>query len=282
LNYCILFGKTLRYVLIAIQGKLGMVGHDRDRREPGCRASEALLRSYCEGGDLAARERLIELHLPLVRALAQRFAHRGERLEDLVQVGAIGLIVAIDRFDPAKGRALASFAVPTITGEIRNHLRDRSGLVRIPRRFGQLNGRLQAERHDLAARLRRAPTLLELARQAGIGEDEAREAIATELVRSPVPLPPAGESAESDPAIVDDAFESAEDRLLLAAGFRALDPRQRRILHLRFFAGMSQAEIAREVGLSQIQVSRVIRASLERLRGALEPRRAREPATTPR
>jgi RNA polymerase sigma-B factor len=260
-----------------------MEERDRDRGERSLRASEALLRSYREGGDLVARERLIELHLPLVRALARRYAHRGEQLEDLVQVGAIGLIQAIDRFDPAKGRGLASFAVPTITGEIRNHLRDRSGLVRIPRRFGQLNGRLQAERHDLAARLRRAPTLPELARQAGIGEDEAREAIASELVRTPLPLPPAGDSAESGHAVlVDDAFESADDRLLLAAGFRALDARQRRILHLRFFAGLSQAEIAREVGLSQIQVSRVIRVSLERLRGALEPRRAPEPAPTPR
>jgi RNA polymerase sigma-B factor len=258
-----------------------MVGSGCDRGERGRSASEALLRSYREDGDLEARERLIELHLPLVRALARRYAHRGERLEDLVQVGAIGLIEAIDRFDPERGSDFASFAVPTITGEIRNHLRDRSALVRIPRRFGQLNVRLQAESHDLAARLRRAPTLPELARQAGIREDEAREAIATELVRTPVPLPPAGESAESDPAVrVDDAFASADDRLLLAAGFRSLDARQRRILHLRFFAGLSQAEIAREVGLSQIQVSRVIRTSLERLRGALEPRRSHEPATT--
>ena len=257
-----------------------MAGERREVGECGRRASKALLRSYRENGDLTARERLIELHLPLVRALARRYAYRGERLEDLVQVGAIGLIEAIDRFDPTKGSDLASFAVPTITGEIKNHLRDRAALVRIPRRFGQLNVVLQAGRRDLAAQLARAPTLSELARHAGMREDEVREAIATELVRTPVPLSPAGES-ESE-AVLDDAFESADDRLLLAAGFRALDTRQRRILHLRFFAGMSQAEIAREVGLSQIQVSRVIRTSLERLRGALEPRRAHAPAATPR
>jgi RNA polymerase sigma-B factor len=228
--------------------------------------------------DLAARERLIEAHLPLVRALARRYAHRGERLEDLVQVGAIGLIEAIDRFDPAKGHDLASFAVPTITGHIRNHLRDRAELVRIPRRVGELSVRLRADRRELAARLARTPTVSELARQAGIGEDEALEAMATERARTPLPLPPAG-GVGADPAIrVDDAFASADDRLLLAAGFRALDARQRRILHLRFFAGLSQAEIAREVGLSQIQVSRLIRASLERLRRALEPRRAEVPA----
>jgi RNA polymerase sigma-B factor len=260
-----------------------MVQDGRDVVERGRRTSDALLRSYRERGDLAARAQLIELHLPLVRALARRYAHRGERLEDLVQVGAIGLIEAIDRFDPAKGSEFASFAVPTITGEIRNHLRDRAALVRIPRRFGQLNVRLRAERHDLAARLSRAPTLSELARHAGMREDEVQEAIATESARAPVPLPPVDGGGEPDRAVlVDDAFESADDRLLLAAGFRALDTRQRRILHLRFFAGMSQAEIAREVGLSQIQVSRVIRTSLERLRGTLEPRRVREPATTPR
>jgi RNA polymerase sigma-B factor len=260
-----------------------MAEERREVGECGRRASEALLRGYRQNGDLAARERLIELQLPLVRALARRYAHCGERLEDLVQVGAIGLIEAIDRFDPAKGSDLASFAVPTITGEIKNHLRDRAALVRIPRRFGQLNVVLRAERRDLAARLSRAPTLSELARHAGIREDEVREALASELVRTPVPLPPADDGAESDPAVlVDDAFESADDRLLLAAGFRALDRRQRRILHLRFFAGMSQAEIAREVGLSQIQVSRVIRTSLERLRGALEPRRVQAPAATPR
>jgi RNA polymerase sigma-B factor len=260
-----------------------MAAERREVGECGRRASEALLRGYRQNGDLAARERLIELHLPLVRVLARRYAHRGERLEDLVQVGAIGLIEAIDRFDPAKGSDLASFAVPTITGEIKNHLRDRAALVRIPRRFGQLNMVLRAERRDLAAQLSRAPTLSELARHAGIREDEVREAIATELVRTPVPLPPADEGAEPDPAVlVDDAFESADDRLLLAAGFRALDTRQRRILHLRFFAGMSQAEIGREVGLSQIQVSRLIRTSLDRLREALEPRRVHATASTRR
>jgi RNA polymerase sigma-B factor len=200
----------------------------RDERGAGERPG-ALLRRYHRTRDVRAREQLVELHLPLVQMLARRYADRGERLEDLVQVGSIGLLEAIDRFDPERGSDLASFAVPTITGVIRRHLRDRTTIVRMPR---------------------------PLAEQA----------------RRPVCVPLAeGASAEVDGALqVDGTFDASEERLLLAAGFRALAPRERRILKLRFFAGLSQAEIAREVGLSQIQVSRLIRASLERMRAVLE------------
>lgn len=241
-----------------------------DRREE----SRSLMRAYRERGDWAARERLIELHLPLVRTLARRYAHCGERLEDLVQVGTIGLIEAVDRFDPERGTDLVSFAAPTIAGEIKRHLRDRTSPVRIPRRLAELNGRLRPQRESLAARLLRTPTLSELAEDAGVDESEVAEAIATERARAVVSLPVAdGSGAELDGAIVvDDAFDSSDDRLLLAVGFRTLDERERRILHLRYFAGLSQAEIAREVGISRIQVSRLIRSSLERLSGALAER----------
>lgn len=243
-----------------------------DRRDHG--EARALLQAYCETGDPAARERLIELHLPLVRALARRYANCGERVEDLVQVGCIGLIEAIDRFDPGRGSELASFAVPTIAGEIKRHLRDRASTVRIPRRLAELNGRLRPHRASLAAELSRTPTLSELARDAGVGEGEAAEAIAIDRVRAVVSFPAAdGAHGELGGAIlVEDAFDSCNDRLLLAAGFRTLDERERRILHLRYFAGLSQAEIARELGISRIHVSRLIRSSLERLRGALGER----------
>jgi len=258
-----------------------MSGVDRGRRAGRPERTTYLLRSY-RAGDLGARQRLIELHLPLVRTLARRYANRGERLEDLVQVGSIGLIEAIDRFDPERGSDLVSFAVPTITGEIKNHLRDRTTVVRIPRRVGQLNVRVRAERESLAARLRRPPTLSELARETGVGENDVAEAIGTERARTPLPLPTGGSSGDSDGAIlVDGVYDPSDDRLLLAAGFRALDARQRRILHLRFFAGLSQAEIADEVGISQIQVSRLIRTSLERLRGALGGDRTLAPAAKP-
>jgi RNA polymerase sigma-B factor len=194
------------------------------------RESTTLLRAYAETADPAARERLIELHLPLVRALARRYVHRGEHLDDLEQVGTIGLIHAVDRFDPDRGTDLVCFAAPTICGEIKRHLRDRTSAVRIPRR---------------------------------LDEPSRRGAV--------VPLP-RDDEPRSDALAVDDTFDSSDARMLLSAGFRTLDARARRILHLRFFAGLSQAEIARELGLSEILVSRVLRASLERLRGALAER----------
>lgn len=190
----------------------------------------ALLRAYRLGGDSAARERLVELLLPLVRALAKRHVNRGERLEDLVQVGSVGLLRAIERFDVERGGDFASFAVPTITGEIRHHLRDRAAVVRIPRRYAALGA-----------------------------------------IHAPLSLSTSG---DVDPRLghaisTDETYDSSEDRLLLRAGFRALAERERRIMHLRFFAGLSQDEIAQEIGVSQVQVSRLIRASLERMRGAL-------------
>jgi RNA polymerase sigma-B factor len=238
-------------------------GHD-----PG-----ALLRVYRRTGDPAARERLIELYLPLVHALARRFAHCGEGADDLVQVGSIGLIKAIDRFDPERGSDLAGFAVPTITGEIKNHLRDRCAPVRVPRRVSDLGRSLRGPRARLAAGLARPPTLSELAREAGIDESRVAEAVALERAGRVVSLSEPEEQGELAGAMtVDDAFDVSDDRLLLSTGFRTLAERERRILHLRFFAGLSQAEIAREVGLSQIQVSRLIRSSLERMRGAIDER----------
>lgn len=241
------------------------------RDDPG-----TLLRVYHRTGDPGARAKLAELYLPLVRSLARRYAHCGEVLEDLVQVGSIGLIEAIDRFDPERGTDFAGFAVPTITGEIKKHLRDRSTVVRMPRRLVELAFMLRPARELLAARLGRSPTVSELAQELGLPEDDVAKAIATERARLPIWLSTAGGGdVELDGAIaVEDAFDTSEERLLLAAGFRTLAERERRILHLRFFGGLSQVEIAREVGLSQIQVSRLIRDSLERMRAALDVQRA--------
>lgn len=241
-------------------------------------APERLLRSYRDTGDAVARERLVDLYMPLVRALARRYDHCGEQLEDLVQVGSIGLIEAIDRFDPEHGSDLASFAIPTITGEIRNHLRDRAATVRVPRRFAELTLRLRAPRETLSARLSRLPTVSELARESGLREGEVADAIRSESARTPLPLSAAedDDGTTDDVIAVDGGFDSSDDRLLLAAGFKTLGERERRILHLRFYAGLSQVEIAREVGLSQVQVSRLIRASLARMRGALDEDRPKE------
>ncbi len=201
-------------------------------RTPSAYSDEplTLLHAFRRYGDAGARDRLIELLMPLVRSLAKRYANRGERFEDLVQIGSIGLLAAIERFDPERGRDFVSFAAPTIAGEIRHHLRDRAAVIRIPRRL---------------AGTTTAPTSLSVT-----STDDA--------------------SATVDGALATDGiYDSSDDRLMLAAGFRALASRERRIMHLRFFAGLSQDEIAREVGISQVQVSRLIRSSLERMRGAL-------------
>jgi RNA polymerase sigma-B factor len=213
---------------------------------------------------------VVELYLPLVRVLARRYANRGERLEDLVQVGSVGLIHAVDRFDPARGTQFGAFAIPTICGEIQKHLRDRSGAVRVPRRLAELTVRVRSPRERLAACLRRAPTVSELAEETGLAETEVAEALWTDLIRTPISLSAGSEERDLEGVVPPDgAYSASDDRLLLAAGFRALAKRERRILHLRFYAGLSQAEIARELGLSQIQVSRLIRTSLERMRSAL-------------
>jgi RNA polymerase sigma-B factor len=177
----------------------------------------------------SGRQQLIVQHLPLVRTLARPFAGRGEHLDDLVQVGAIGLIKAVDRFDPARGRPLAAYAVPTIRGEIRRYLRDRAAPVRLPR-VEQSRGRVVVG--------------LPLAE----GRDES---------------PAAGEASE---------LELGESRALLHDGMRALDSREKRIVHLRYFGDLSQSGIASELGLSQTHVSRLLRGSLEKLRAEIGTR----------
>jgi RNA polymerase sigma-B factor len=235
-----------------------------------------LVRAYRDRGDLAARDELVRLYLPLVRSLARRHRHRGEQLEDAVQVGAIGLLKAIDRFDPERGEAFAAFAVPTVVGELRRHLRDRSWPVRVPRRLQELRHALDEPGSELAGKLARAPTPAELARELGQAEDDVIRAFQAERLRSPVSLssPDPGEQAELllfEQRASAETADLCEHRLLVAAALRSLDRRARRIVHLRFFEGLSQAQIAREVELSQIHVSRLLRDALTTLRRHLEP-----------
>jgi RNA polymerase sigma-B factor len=206
-----------------------------------------------------ARARLIEEHMSLVRSLARRYARGGEPVDDLVQVGAIGLIKAIDRFEPSRGHELRTVAVPAIEGEIRHHLRDRTPLVRPPRAVRELAIRVRRAQVELGAREGRLPSHAELAAAVGATEYEVAQALQS---RAPtVPLEP-----EHAPAAPDDL---AEERALLAAGMSVLSARERRILELRYFEDKSQADIAREVGLSQAHVSRLIRRALERMRAAV-------------
>jgi RNA polymerase sigma-B factor len=194
------------------------------------REERALLAAGRRGGNQDARERLVRRYMPLVRAVARRHLQAGESLDDLVQVGTIGLIAAVDRFDPRRGRDFLPFALPCVRGEIRRYLRDRASTIRIPRRV------------------------------------QADDAEAARRARTPVSLSDEPDAAPAEPA---DLFDVVAARVLVAEGARALDPRERRIVLLHHFGGLSQTEVARRVGISQIHVSRLYRGALEKLRAEL-------------
>jgi RNA polymerase sigma-B factor len=235
---------------------------------------KVLLRRYHEHGDLQAREQLIEQYMSLVRSLARRYSYRGEQLEDLVQIGAIGLIKAIDRFDLDRGVELTTYATPNIIGEIKRHFRDRGWSVRVPRGLQELNIQLSRLLEELTVQLGRSPTIAELAKAAEVSEEEVLEALESGRAYSSLSLSAGGgggdEDGDLDPleslGTEEHEYEVSEDRAVLAPGFRVLDERERKILHLRFFKGLTQSQIAQQVGISQMHVSRLIRRSLEKIR----------------
>jgi RNA polymerase sigma-B factor len=236
-----------------------------------------LLRRYHEHGDLQAREQLIEQNLSLVRSLARRYSYRGEQFDDLVQIGSIGLIKAIDRFDLDRGVELTTYATPNIIGEIKRHFRDRGWAVRVPRGLQELNAQLSKLVDELTVQNSRSPTIAELAQAAGVDEEAVLEALESRRAYTSVSLSSGGtteDGEELDPleslGDVDPEYAISEDRELLAPGFEVLDDRERLILRLRFFEGLTQSEIAGEVGISQMHVSRLIRRSLEKIRDEID------------
>jgi RNA polymerase sigma-B factor len=241
------------------------------------RAEKVLLRRYHVHGDLAAREQLIEQYMSLVRSLARRYSYRGEQLEDLVQIGAIGLIKAIDRFDLDRGVELTTYATPNIIGEIKRHFRDKGWSVRVPRGLQELNVQLSRLVEQLTVQLGRSPTIAELAEAAGAQEEEVLEALESGRAYTSVSLSAAGEGDEDsdlDPldsiGTEEPRYEISEEWAVLEPGLRALDERERKILHLRFFKGLTQSQIAQQVGISQMHVSRLIRRSLEKIREQID------------
>jgi RNA polymerase sigma-B factor len=234
---------------------------------------KALLRRYHEGGDLQAREQLIEQYMSLVRSLARRYNYRGEQLDDLVQIGSIGLIKAIDRFDIERGVELTTYATPNIIGEIKRHFRDRGWAVRVPRGLQELNVKLSKLVEQLTIQHSRSPTIAELAKAAGVEEEEVLEALESGRAYSSLSLSTGGGSEDGedlDPleslGEIEHEYEVSEDRAVLAPGFKVLEERERMILHLRFFEGLTQSQIAQQVGISQMHVSRLIRRALEKIR----------------
>ena len=231
-----------------------------------------LLRRWHEQADGPAREQLVDRMLPLTRMLARRYANRGEPLDDLFQVAAVGLLKAIDRFDIHREVRFTTFAVPTIAGEIKRHFRDRGWMVRVPRDLQELAGQLAHRRDELTTTLGRPPTIAELAAEGRASPELVVEALAASDAYRALSLDePIGEGRRGDAFGLDDAgFERTEQRLLLGGALRDLPVREREILHMRFFEGLTQREIAARVGISQMHVSRLIRRSIDALRESIE------------
>jgi RNA polymerase sigma-B factor len=209
---------------------------------------------------------LVTRHLPLVRVLARRYAGTGEPFDDLVQVASVGLVAAARRFEPARGIPFAAYAAPTIDGELRRHLRDRSSAIRIPRREQELVAALRRAARLAAQRLGHEASLAETAAAAGVSPAEAGSA----LLGSAVPAPLA--ALELRPSTAAEAeMEACERRALVEELLASLDPREREIVRLRFGADLSQSEIARRLSISQSQTSRVLNAALDKLRRSLGP-----------
>ncbi|WP_237293359.1 MULTISPECIES: RNA polymerase sigma factor SigF [Streptomyces] len=246
----------------------------RDRS--GARALFFELRELPDGSPERAelRNRLVRMHLPLVEHLARRFRNRGEPLDDLTQVATIGLIKSVDRFDPDRGVEFSTYATPTVVGEIKRHFRDKGWAVRVPRRLQELRLSLTTATAELSQQHGRSPTVHELAERLGISEEEVLEGLESANAYSTLSLDVPDTDDES-PAVADtlgsedEALEGVEYRESLKPLLEGLPPREKRILLLRFFGNMTQSQIAQEVGISQMHVSRLLARTLAQLRDKL-------------
>ena len=235
-----------------------------------------LFAQYQRSGDRAAQEALVSRFLPLARQLARRYANGNEPLDDLVQVASVGLLKAIDRFDPAREIAFSSFAVPTILGELKRHFRDRGWWVRVPRALQELSARVHRVADDLEGELGRPPTPDEIARQIGVTTEQVLDARAAAAAYLAVSLDQprdggdAGDDLGDSIGAVDPGYRMADDSVTVEGLLTVLSDRDREVLRLRFAEDLTQAEIGERVGVSQMQVSRLIRHSIVQLRNAAE------------
>ena len=229
-----------------------------------------------QGARTTARDELVHLHLPLVQHCARRFRNRGEPHDDLVQVGTIGLIKAVDRFETHRGLEFSTYATPTIIGEIKRYFRDKGWAIRVPRRLQELRMQITATTAELTHQQGRSPTPRELAAAIGCTVEEIIEGMESSHAYATLSLDANDGSDDGPPSMLD--ILGVEDRNLAHVEIReslkplldGLDPREKRILLLRFFKNMTQAQIAEEIGVSQMHVSRLLTKTLEQLRTSLE------------
>jgi RNA polymerase sigma-B factor len=254
-------------------GELPRVSGERAART---REDRRLLARYHRDGDQQAREQLVQRFLPLARQLARRYQRGSEPLDDLVQVASLGLLKAIDRFEPDRPTAFSSFAVPTILGELKRHFRDKGWSLRVPRDLQELAVRVERQTEDLARNLGRAPTSGEVAEHMDIPIEQVLEAREAAGAYRAVSLDRSRDDEEEEGGlgdamgIEDPGFRHAEDSATIEQLVGVLSEREREVLRLRFAEDLTQSEIGTRIGVSQMHVSRLIRQSVVRLREAAE------------
>jgi RNA polymerase sigma-B factor len=242
-------------------------------RSAARRLEQLLFRRYQHDGDLHARRQLIERYLPLARSLARRYERRGESPDDLGQVASLGLVKAIDRFDPERGLRFSSYAVPTMLGELRRYFRDSAWALHVPRDMQERVLKVNAAVERLSGELGRSPSPQQIADELNLPVEEVLEAIAANAAYETASLDTPLRSGDDDSQTVaetrgetDERFELIEDRASIGPALKTLPERERRILHLRFVEDLTQTEIAQRIGISQMHVSRLTRRALERVR----------------
>lgn len=247
--------------------------------------TKELFKRYKETGDEQAREQLVLAHLNLARFLASKFKNRGESLDDLVQVATIGLIKAIDRFDISRGLEFTTFATPTIMGEIKRHFRDKGWSVRVPRRLQELSAKVTQVSDKLTEKLQRSPSVDEIAQALGVSVDEVLEAMESAHAYTSVSLDvPQGDDDDGTQsstvidkyALVDEDLESSDDRIVLEQAIKDFSEREQQIIRMRFLEGFTQVEIAQKLQISQVQVSRLLRKTLQKFQEKLDPNHVME------
>ena len=235
---------------------------------------DRLLRRFAETGDLLAREEIVHRFLPLARSLALRYRGSAEQLDDLMQVAYLGLLKALDRFDPGRGESFVAYAAPTILGELRRHFRDRVWQLRLPRRLQESTMAVQETARQLSDELGRSPTEAQIAQRLELSAEEVSEALHADEARRTVSLDgPANHENPESPMVEsvgthEGGYEAVETRL--AAEGADLDDQERRVLHLRFGEGLTQYQIGSLLGISQMQVSRIMRGALRKLLAAVQ------------
>lgn len=255
------------------QGTSSWTKQDRDREHELLSQLAGL--SADDPRHAAVRDELVTINLPLVHYLARRFRDRGEPHDDLVQVGTIGLIKAVDRFDPDRGVEFSTYATPTVVGEIKRHFRDKGWSVRVPRRLQEMRMAINKATAELSQSSGRSPTVRELAAHLEVSEEEVLDGIESAQAYSTLSIDGSGGDTDDAPALMDtlgtddSALANVEYRETLRPLLAALPERERQIILLRFFHNKTQSEIAQEVGVSQMHVSRLLVKSLETLRDAM-------------